>query len=90
MKGFARIGIWVVPLAFALLNTSLWQLLFLANPAWMTALMTYSSTFYVPRLIALAVVALTWLIIGWWIVVLCMKPSSLQIADQNLAKAVKG
>lgn len=65
----ALTALWVLPLVFGLFNTSLVQLVFPSMPEALARLLDQADTFRTARLVARAVVVLTWQVVGWWIVI---------------------
>jgi hypothetical protein len=69
----ALTAVWVLPLVFGLFNASLVQLLFPSMPDAMGRLLSLSDTFRTARLVARTVIVVAWQIVGWWIVVRCLR-----------------
>ncbi len=66
-------AMWVLPLVFGVFNTSLVQLLFPSMPEAMGRLLDQPDTYRTAWLVARTVVVLPWQIVGWWIVVRCLR-----------------
>ena len=60
---------WIVPLVFMVLNTSISQLFFLAEPSVLMSLAEFDQQFRVPRLVARFAVAAVWSVLGWRIAI---------------------
>jgi Gpi18-like mannosyltransferase len=69
-------AIWILPLVFAVFNTSLVQLLFPSMPEAMGRLLDLPGTYRTAWLLARTVVVLPWQVVGWWIVVRCLRRPS--------------
>jgi Gpi18-like mannosyltransferase len=69
----ALLAIWILPLVFTVLNTSLPQLLFPSFPAVMNRLLMLMDNYRSARLVARSVVVFIWQIVGWWIVFSCLR-----------------
>jgi hypothetical protein len=66
-------AIWVLPLIFSFINTSLAQLFFPSMPGIMDQLLKWSLEFSTVRYAFRTVVVAVWLFAGWWIVICCFK-----------------
>ena len=73
LDGRALTAVWVLPLAFSLFNTSMFQLFFPSLPALMDRLLHLSDVFRTARLFLRIIVVIPWLIAGGWIALGCFK-----------------
>jgi hypothetical protein len=69
----ALTALWVVPLAFTVLNDSLPQLLALSYPWLAQAMSRLSREAYTARILARSAVVIPWQVAGWWIVRRCYR-----------------
>jgi Gpi18-like mannosyltransferase len=67
---------WVLPIIFTIFNTSPPQLLFPILPDLMTKLLQVMDVYRSERLVARTIIVIPWQIIGWWMVVRCLRKSS--------------
>lgn len=70
---FTLHAVWIIPLVFAIFNTSLVQLLFPIQPALMNQALSVPGNFDLFRVISMTLLVLAWLIIGWRFVIRCSK-----------------
>jgi hypothetical protein len=69
----ALASVWVVPLSFSLINTSLFQLLFPVLPGLMNQLLDLAVKEYIFRYAVRTILVLIWLGLGWRVVWLCFR-----------------
>lgn len=69
----ALTAIWLLPLIFSFLNTSLAQLFFPSMPGLMNLFLKWSVEFSTARYVIRTMLVIAWLLAGWWIVMRCYK-----------------
>jgi hypothetical protein len=73
LNRFFLSGVWILSLAFTFFNASTPLLLFPTMPDVMDGLMRFADHFRFQRLVIRTIVLVPWTIMGWWIVVGCLK-----------------
>ncbi len=68
-------ALWVVPLLFSFVNTSLFQLLFPSLPGLMDSLLRLAVDQYILRYAVRTILVIVWLFFGWRIVLRCFRGS---------------
>jgi hypothetical protein len=66
-------AVWVIPLSFSLINTSLAQLLFPSLPGLMDRLLNLAVKFYLARYALRTAIVIVWIAAGWRIVGQCFR-----------------
>jgi Glycosyltransferase family 87 len=61
-------ALWILPLAFSVVNTAMPQLLFPSMPQAMEAVLNWMDGFRTARLVAKVIVAIPWQVLGWLLV----------------------
>lgn len=66
-------AVWVLPLIFSFVNTSIAQLFFPSLPGLMNAFLKIAEAFYVARYAMRTVIVIVWIAAGWRIVLRCFR-----------------
>jgi hypothetical protein len=66
-------ALWIVPLIFSFVNTSIAQLLFPSMPGLMDRLLKLAVEFYIVRYVLRTFIVLVWIAAGWRIVLQCFR-----------------
>jgi hypothetical protein len=66
-------ALWIVPLIFSFVNTSIAQLLFPSMPGLMDRLLKLAVEFYIVRYVLRTLIVLVWMLAGWRIVLRCFR-----------------
>ena len=87
-------ALWVLPLLFSFVNTSLAQLLFPSLPGLMDSLLRLAVDQYILRYAVRTILVILWLFFGWRIVLRCFRgspaaPGEEKISPQSAAKERK-
>ena len=69
----ALTALWVIPLLFTLFNASPLQLLWVAAPGAMASSLRFVAQFGHATLVARAALVVAWQVVGWWVVVTCLR-----------------
>ena len=75
---FSLAAVWILPLVFGLLNTSIAQLFFPSMPATMDFLLKLAAEYNPSRFAIRTTVVIAWLASGWWIVYNCFHKRDVQ------------
>jgi hypothetical protein len=73
LDGFPLAALWVLPLVFSLVNTSIAQLLFPSEPGLMDALLQIAVKYYAARYALRTVIVIFWIVTGWRTVLRCLR-----------------
>jgi hypothetical protein len=82
LNPLALAGTWILPLIFTVFNTSPPQLLYLNFPVAMLHLLRLADQFREARLLTRTLLVIPWQIVGWWIVITCLKRPTAQTDSQ--------
>jgi hypothetical protein len=69
----ALLAVWVLPLAFTVVSHSPFELLFPAFPRAMDTAIAWADRFEDVTIVARVVLVVAWQVVGWWIVVQCLR-----------------
>jgi hypothetical protein len=69
----ALLAVWVLPLAFTVVSHSPFELLFPAFPGAMDTAIAWADRFEDVTIVARGVLVVAWQVVGWWIVVQCLR-----------------
>jgi len=76
--------IWVLPLIFSFFNTSFAQIFFPSMPEVMGKLLLLAQEFNIERQAAKIIVVIPWIVMGWSLVIACLKNPEFQKIKGNL------
>jgi hypothetical protein len=80
-------ALWVLPLVFTVFNASPLRLLWVAYPEAMERTLTYAGRYGDMTLLARAALVVAWQVVGWWIVVTCLRRRPATAGERRAAAA---
>jgi hypothetical protein len=80
-------AVWVIALAFTVLNASPLQLLWVSFPQAMVTALAWAGRYGDATLLARALLVVAWQVTGWWIVVTCLRRRPADAGDAAQAAA---
>jgi hypothetical protein len=73
---------WVIPLLFAAFNAAPLQVLWVASPGAMQRSLDAMASYHMLTLSARSALVVAWQVVGWWVVVACLRRPSLRAVPE--------